>query len=108
MWHQRASDGWFSWTHIADLLLRLLQSQELRRVHHLAVGFPFILLKVLLVVNLQVETRQIFYSTALEGEFFRSTNKQKLQECIFIDALTYIASVFKEVNTQKGNIIVIF
>lgn len=62
-WHQRASEGWFSWTHIADLLLRLLQSQELRCVHDLAVSFPFILLKVLLVVNLQLETRQTLYSS---------------------------------------------
>lgn len=69
IWHQRASEGWFSWTHIADLLLRLLQSQELRCVHDLAVSFPFILLKVLLVVNLQLETRQILYSRVLKREF---------------------------------------
>lgn len=107
MWHQRASEGWFSWTHIADLLLRLLQSQELRCVHDLAVSFPFILLKVLLVVNLQLETRQIFYSTVLKREFIRSTNKRRLHERILRDALTYIPPVFKEVNTQKGNIILI-
>lgn len=40
-------------THIADLFLRLLQSQELRCVRNLAVSFAFILLKFLLVVNLQ-------------------------------------------------------
>lgn len=107
MWHQRASEGWFSWTHIADLLLRLLQSQELRCVHDLAVSFPFILLKVLLVVNLQLETRQIFYSTVLKRVFIRSTNKRRLHERILIDAMTYIPPVFKEVNTQKGNIILI-
>lgn len=43
------------WTHIADLFLRLLQSQELRCVRDVGVSFPFILLKFLLVVNLQSE-----------------------------------------------------
>lgn len=47
------------WTHIADLFLRLLQSQELRCVRDLGVSFPFVLLKFLLVVNLQSETTQI-------------------------------------------------
>lgn len=113
----RWSEGWsfgVADTYIADLVLRFLNSLQLRRVCDHAETFPFILLKILPVANLQntntimLETKkkvqtcqannichilvEMNYTArwTVSMRMYESTRKiqQMLHKWLFIDALT--------------------
>lgn len=103
-------------TYIADLFLRFLNSLELWRVCDLAKTFPFILLKILLVVNLQDKTQSCqkqkekiktykanntnMTSYTVSMHFSVRVNKdnptEKPRKCLFIDTLTEILSTYTD------------